>query len=237
MSEGFYFYCNDKFIKHFAIAADSFRKVEPNANATLIGVGKSDKKLKAAAEKYSFDFALFNPKDLVTGLVDSVKAFAFDLVDYNKIIQYDCDFIFHKELSPLFELADEKISMVIGHSRGKQIDQEKYHKIYSALGKYDISVEDSIVYNAGFYIASRQHHTEVFEEWKKLILKSPNVASKDQYALNYLVQTRDLLRELPKKYNYHSHLPHSDEVVATHYAGHPWHKEHLKTGKSLGLGQ
>ena len=238
MKQGVVFYCDEKFEKHFDIAARTLRAVDPDVPATLIHIGLGGQPL---AMKWDMDYLCLSREMLINGRINSVKSMLFELTNYDTIVHYDCDFVFKQPISHLLQPLGSFIGMCLGNSRWPQREQAKYYHVYKCLEKlyrdkigetpmFPFAEPECQVYNAGFFIANRQQHYELFEQWQLMmrldsVVHRDNPNTVDQWTLNYLAQTRGLIAQLPMIYNWHCHLPATPAAVGIHYAADP--KLHL----------
>lgn len=211
----------------------------PDDHVTLISV---DCKPNYSHKKVSV--VPISSDKLINHRINSVKSMLFDLTDYDIICHYDCDFIFKSKINIPYSIT--KILMVKGHSRGPQINQPQYFEVFKILESAYLNnigfistipndFAKCVMYNAGFFIASRNQHGNIFEDWKKLMSietaahkKFSNVI--DQYIINYLVYALDMLEPASIAYNMHFTVQ-SEDAIAIHYAGDP--QAHLHNNNNV----
>lgn len=231
-SEGVCFYANEGYLPHFEIALSTFRKHNPDTPVTLISID-------CEPTYETVDVKSISSSMLIGGRINSVKSMLFDLTDYDIICHYDCDFVFRRYVNIS---NNHFVCMVRGHSRGPQLHQDKYHRIFKTLEKayrenigaindFPLSQKQCVMYNAGFFIANRRDHSGLFNDWQKLMAvetpeHEPNSNVIDQYIINYLVHAKEMLEPLSLWFNLHF-TRHSPYAIAVHFAGNP--QAHLES--------
>ncbi len=125
--------------------------------------------------------------------------------DADAVVYFDADLAFVRKWNPV-ELfaAESRLMMVVdGHWDGLEAEARK---LGMPLTDY---------HNAGFHLANREHHAELFHRFLKWFNEIPRMEYGDQSAFNLFLQmTGTPVADLPATYNFFAHeWPNAKEQI------------------------